>query len=95
MRIVLNQKRKQYVIKEHVPNESGTNASRANKYMFKKHMNDILDVGFLMLVIMTPKLQKQREYMVAYEMIQNLKDILKGKHKNRRMRPLKLYFNAK
>ncbi|KAK8988355.1 hypothetical protein V6N11_061113 [Hibiscus sabdariffa] len=27
--------------------------------------------------------QKQREYMVAYEMIQNLKEILKGKHNNR------------
>ncbi|KAL4311427.1 hypothetical protein GQ457_01G021500 [Hibiscus cannabinus] len=95
MRTVLNQKRKEYVIKEPIPNEPGTNASRTNKYKFKKHMNDILDVGCLVLVTMTPELQKQREYMVAYEMIQNLKEILKGKHNNRSMRPLKLYFNAK
>ncbi|KAK9042342.1 hypothetical protein V6N11_017419 [Hibiscus sabdariffa] len=83
MRIVLNQKRKEYAINEPVPNEPGTNASRANKYKFKKHMNDILDVGCLVLVTMTPELQKQREYMVAYEMIQNLKEILKEKHNNR------------
>ncbi|KAL4335289.1 hypothetical protein GQ457_07G005960 [Hibiscus cannabinus] len=95
MRIVLNQKRKQYVIKELVPNESGTNASRANKQKFEKHMDDILDVGCLVLVTMTPELQKQRECMVAYEMIQNLKEILKGKHNNRCMRPLRLYFNEK
>ncbi|KAL4335564.1 hypothetical protein GQ457_07G005900 [Hibiscus cannabinus] len=95
MRIVLNQKRKQYVIKELVPNEPGINASRANKYKFEKHMDDILDVGCLVLVTMTLELQKQREYIVAYEMIQNLKEILKGKHNNRGMRPLRLYFNAK
>ncbi|KAK8506813.1 hypothetical protein V6N12_000384 [Hibiscus sabdariffa] len=46
-------------------------------------MNDILDVGCLVLATMTPELQKQHEYMVAYEMIQNLKEILKGKHDNR------------
>ncbi|KAL4281816.1 hypothetical protein GQ457_03G017740 [Hibiscus cannabinus] len=86
---------KEYVIKEHVPNEPGTNDSRANKHKFKKHMDDILDVGCLVLVTMTPELQKQREYMVAYEMIQNLKEILKGQHNNRGMRPLRLYFNAK
>ncbi|KAK8486062.1 hypothetical protein V6N11_020993 [Hibiscus sabdariffa] len=43
-------------------------------------MDDILDVGCLVLATMTPELQKQHEYMVAYEMIQNL---LKGKHDNR------------
>ncbi|KAK8576756.1 hypothetical protein V6N13_015189 [Hibiscus sabdariffa] len=42
-----------------------------------------LDVGCLVLATMTPELQKQHEYMVAYEMIQNLKEILKGEHDNR------------
>ncbi|KAL4388552.1 hypothetical protein GQ457_09G017960 [Hibiscus cannabinus] len=87
MRIVLNQKRKQYVIKEPVPNEPGTNAFRANKHKFKKHIDDILDVRCLVLVTMTPELQKQREYIVAYEMTQNLKKILKGKHNNRAIHP--------
>ncbi|KAK9036840.1 hypothetical protein V6N11_021765 [Hibiscus sabdariffa] len=61
----------------------GANAPRADKDKFKKHMDDMLDVGCLMLATMTPELQKQHEYMVAYEMIQNLKEILKGKHDNR------------
>ncbi|KAK8690937.1 hypothetical protein V6N13_074461 [Hibiscus sabdariffa] len=57
LRIVLKQERKEYVIKEPVPNEP--------------------DVGCLVLATMTPELQKQHEYIVAYEMIQNLKEILK------------------
>ncbi|KAK9007292.1 hypothetical protein V6N11_051121 [Hibiscus sabdariffa] len=76
----LLEKRKEYVIKEPFPNEPGTNAFRDNKHKFKKHMDDILDVGCLVLATMTPELQKQNEYMVAYEMIQNLKEIFKGKH---------------
>ncbi|KAK8544924.1 hypothetical protein V6N13_123232 [Hibiscus sabdariffa] len=57
------------VIKEPVSNEPGTNAPRANKHKFKKHIDDMLDVGCLVLATMTPELQKQHEYMVAYEMI--------------------------
>ncbi|KAL4283978.1 hypothetical protein GQ457_16G017440 [Hibiscus cannabinus] len=54
---------KEYVIKEHVPNEPGTNAPRANEDKFKKSMDDILNVGCLVLATMTPKFQKQREYI--------------------------------
>ncbi|KAK8628046.1 hypothetical protein V6N13_063758 [Hibiscus sabdariffa] len=78
MRIVLNQERKECVIIKPVPNEPGTNAPRANKEKFEKHMNTMLDVGCLVLATMTLKLQKQHEYMVAYEMIQNLKEIFVG-----------------
>ncbi|KAL4380057.1 hypothetical protein GQ457_02G043460 [Hibiscus cannabinus] len=59
MRIVLNQESNEYVIKEPVPNEPCTNAPRANKYKFKKHMDDMLDVRFLVLATMTLELQKQ------------------------------------
>ncbi|KAL4303301.1 hypothetical protein GQ457_10G007860 [Hibiscus cannabinus] len=71
------------------------NSSRASKNKFEKHMDDMLDVGCLVLATITLELQKQLEYVVSYEMIQNLKEILKGKHDSRGMRPLKLYFNAK
>ncbi|KAK9009086.1 hypothetical protein V6N11_080558 [Hibiscus sabdariffa] len=69
---------KEYVIIEPVPNEPGTNAPRADKDKFEKHMDDMFDVGCLMLATMTPKLQKQHEDMVAYEMTQNLKEIFEG-----------------
>ncbi|KAK8661365.1 hypothetical protein V6N13_090970 [Hibiscus sabdariffa] len=44
----------------------------------------MLDVGFLMLATMTPELQKQHEDMVAYEMIQNLKEIYEGQARQER-----------
>ncbi|KAK8647799.1 hypothetical protein V6N13_121526 [Hibiscus sabdariffa] len=75
MRIVLNQERKEYVIIESVPNEPVTNSPRASKDKFEKHMDDILDVGCLVLATITLELQKQHEYVVSYEMIQNLKEI--------------------
>ncbi|KAL4319924.1 hypothetical protein GQ457_18G000150 [Hibiscus cannabinus] len=84
LRIVLKQERKEYVIEEAVPNDPGPNAPRADKDKFKKHMDDMLDVGCLMLATMTPELQKQHEDMVAYEMIQNLKEIYEGQARQER-----------
>ncbi|KAK9043238.1 hypothetical protein V6N11_071585 [Hibiscus sabdariffa] len=63
MRIVLNQERKEYVIIEYVSNEPGTNPPRASKDKFEKHMDDMLDVGCLVLVTITLELQKQHEYV--------------------------------
>ncbi|KAK8596879.1 hypothetical protein V6N13_001488 [Hibiscus sabdariffa] len=56
LRIVLKQERNEYVIEEPVPDESAGNAYRADKDTFKKHMDDMLDVGCLMLATMTHKL---------------------------------------
>ncbi|KAK8712172.1 hypothetical protein V6N13_147419 [Hibiscus sabdariffa] len=61
MRIVLNQERKEYVIIKSVPNEPGTNSPRASKDKFEKHMDDMLDVGCLVLAIITLELQKQQD----------------------------------
>ncbi|KAK8600537.1 hypothetical protein V6N12_050390 [Hibiscus sabdariffa] len=61
MRIVLNQERKEYVIIESVPNEPGTNSPRASKDKFEKHMDDMLDVGCLVLATITLELQKQHD----------------------------------
>ncbi|KAK8586408.1 hypothetical protein V6N13_010001 [Hibiscus sabdariffa] len=83
MRIVLNQERKEYVIIKSVPNEPGTNSLRASKDKFEKHMDDMLDVGCLVLATITLELQKQHEYMVSYEMIQNLKEFLTNSGKGR------------
>ncbi|KAK8510710.1 hypothetical protein V6N12_067160 [Hibiscus sabdariffa] len=95
MRIVLKQERKEYVIEEAVPNDPGPNASRADKDKFKKHMDDMLDVGCLMLPTMTPELHKQHEDMVAYEMIQNLKEIYEGQARQERYETSKALFQCK
>ncbi|KAK8658689.1 hypothetical protein V6N13_036890 [Hibiscus sabdariffa] len=95
LRIVLKQERKEYVIEEAVPNDPGPNAPRADKDKFKKHMDDMLDVGCLMLATMTPELQKQHEDMVAYEMIQNLKEIYDGQASQERYETSKALFQCK
>ncbi|KAK8597316.1 hypothetical protein V6N12_065787 [Hibiscus sabdariffa] len=95
MRIVLNQGRKEYVIIESVPNEPGTNPPRASKEKFEKHMDDMLDVGYLVLATMTPELQKQHENMVANEMIQNLKEIYEGQARQERYETSKALFQCK
>ncbi|KAL4298231.1 hypothetical protein GQ457_12G010810 [Hibiscus cannabinus] len=71
------------------------NAPRAHKDKFKKYMDDMVDVGCLMLATMTPELQKQHEDMVAYEMIQNLKEIYEGQARMERCETSKALFQCK
>ncbi|KAL4273947.1 hypothetical protein GQ457_13G018050 [Hibiscus cannabinus] len=49
------------------------------KDKFEKHMDNMLDVRCLVLATLTLELQKLHEYVVSYEMIQNLKEIFEGK----------------
>ncbi|KAL4290734.1 hypothetical protein GQ457_14G014260 [Hibiscus cannabinus] len=95
LRIVLKQKRNEYVIEEPVSDEPAANAPRADKEKFKKHMDDMLDVTCLMLSTMVPELQKQHEDMGVYEMIQNLKDIYEGQARKERYDTSKALFQCK
>ncbi|KAK8521659.1 hypothetical protein V6N12_031550 [Hibiscus sabdariffa] len=58
-------------------------------------MDDMIDVGCLMLATMTLELQKQHEDMVAYEMIQNLKKIYEGQARQERYETSKALFQCK
>ncbi|KAK8593425.1 hypothetical protein V6N12_045507 [Hibiscus sabdariffa] len=87
--------RKEYVIEEPVPDEPAANAPRADKDKFKKHMDDTVDVGCLMLATMDSELQKQHGNMVAYEMIQNLKEIYEGQAHQERYETSKALFQCK
>ncbi|KAK8530676.1 hypothetical protein V6N13_030624 [Hibiscus sabdariffa] len=95
LRIVLKQERKEYVIEEPVPDEPVANAPRADKDEFKKHLDDMLDVSCLMLVTMSPELQKQHEEMNAYNMIQNLKEIYERQARQERYETSKALFQCK
>ncbi|KAK8596979.1 hypothetical protein V6N13_001588 [Hibiscus sabdariffa] len=95
MRIVLKQERKEYVIEEHVPNEPGANPPRADKDMIKKRMDDMVDVGCLMLATMTLELQKKHEDMDAYEMIHNLKETYERQAHHERYETSKALFQCK
>ncbi|KAK9019275.1 hypothetical protein V6N11_053801 [Hibiscus sabdariffa] len=95
LRIVLKQERKEHVIEEPVPDEPAANAPRADKDKFKKYMDDMVDVGCLMLATMDSELQKQHENMVAYEIIQNLKEIYEGQARQERYETSKALFQCK
>ncbi|KAK8589650.1 hypothetical protein V6N13_088476 [Hibiscus sabdariffa] len=95
LRIVLKQERKEHVIEEPVPDEPAANAPRADKDKLKKYMDDMVDVGCLMLATMDSELQKQHENMVAYEMIQNLKEIYEGQARQERYETSKALFQCK
>ncbi|KAK8574686.1 hypothetical protein V6N12_062375 [Hibiscus sabdariffa] len=70
------------------------NAPRADKDKFKKQIDDMLDVGCLMLATITLELQKQHEDMVAYEMIHNLKEIYEGQACQERYETSKALFQC-
>ena len=73
LRIVLKQEKKLYVLEKPVPEAPAQNASQLVRDAFKKHEDDALDVGCLMLITMEPELQKQHESMGAFDMIEHLK----------------------
>ncbi|KAK8597148.1 hypothetical protein V6N12_065624 [Hibiscus sabdariffa] len=58
-------------------------------------MDDMVDVGCLMPATMDSELQKQHENMVAYEMIQNLKEIYEGQARHERYETSKALFQCK
>ncbi|KAG8481059.1 hypothetical protein CXB51_025872 [Gossypium anomalum] len=95
LRIVLKQEQKLYVIEETVPYEPIANASRADKDAYKKHLDEMLNIGCLMLATMTPKLQKQHEDMVAYDIIQHLKELYEGQARQERYEASKALFRCK
>ena len=75
LRIVLRQERKLYVLDQPIHEEPPATTSKAQKDAYKKHTDDSLDVGCLMLATMTPELQKDLEHMEAYEMAVHLKEM--------------------
>ncbi|KAG8501098.1 hypothetical protein CXB51_003177 [Gossypium anomalum] len=95
LRIVLKQEQKLYVIEQPLPNEPPTNASRADRDAYKKHLNDMVDVGCLMLAIMNPEIQKQHENMVAYDMIEHLKELYQGQARQEMFDISKALFQCK
>ncbi|XP_052885251.1 uncharacterized protein LOC128293778 [Gossypium arboreum] len=95
LRIVLKQERKLYVSEKSLPDEPPANASRADKDAYKKHLDDMVGVGCLMLATMNPELQKQHEDMVAYDMIEHLKELYQGQARQERFVISKALFQCK
>ena len=95
LRIVLKHEKKQYVLEKPLPEPPAANASRADKDAFKKHQDDALDVGCLMLATMNSELQKQHENMEAYDMIVHLKRLYQGQARHERYEVSKALYQCR
>ncbi|XP_074377128.1 uncharacterized protein LOC141718650 [Apium graveolens] len=78
LRIVLRQERKLHVINVPRPEPLPEGAMRVKQAAYQKHIDDDTDVTCLMLVTMSPELQKQYEHMDAYVMIEHHKRMFEG-----------------
>ncbi|KAG8492880.1 hypothetical protein CXB51_010053 [Gossypium anomalum] len=79
LRIVLKQEQKLYVIEQPIPNKPPSNALRADRDFYKKHPDDM----------------KQHKDMVAYDMIENLKELFLGQARQERFDTSKAIFQCK
>ncbi|PKI67267.1 hypothetical protein CRG98_012339 [Punica granatum] len=71
LRIVLTQEKELYVLGQPLPAPPPDNATRAERDAYRKHQDDAVSVGCLMLATMDPELQKQHEHMGAGESYQH------------------------
>ena len=58
LRIVLTQQRKLYVLDEPIPKEPAKDAPKVQKDAYEKHLNDSLEVSYLMLETMVQSCKK-------------------------------------
>ena len=96
LRIVLRQERKLYVLDDALPEEEpASNASKAQKDAYNKHLNDSIDVTCLMLACMNSDLQKQFEEMDAFMIIGQLKAMFQEQARQERFNTIKAFINCK
>ena len=79
LRIILKQERKKYILDQPVPDEPAANAPKAQKDAYSKHLNDSINVTYLMLGCMDSNLQKKLMEMDAYTIIGHLKEMFQEK----------------
>ena len=95
LRIVLKQEKKEYVLDAPIPEQPADGASRASRDKYDKHLDDTLNVSCLMLLSMSPELQKQHENMDAYDMIMSLKSMFENQARVERYKISKTLFACK
>ena len=95
LRIILKQERKEYILNQPILEEPATNAPRAQKDAYNKHLNDSVDVTCLMLGCMESELQKQLMEMESYTMIGHLKEIFQEKARIKRFNTIRALLSCK
>ncbi|KAJ9563625.1 hypothetical protein OSB04_008785 [Centaurea solstitialis] len=87
--------RKWYVLEEPLPEAPPANAPAATRNAHKKHTDDLLDVGCLMLATMSPDLQAGLMNTSAYDMIRQLRDMFQTQARTERYDATKAFNECK
>ncbi|WJX51342.1 hypothetical protein P8452_37547 [Trifolium repens] len=96
LRIVLKHDNKLYVLEEPLPaEEPASNAPKAERDAYKKHVEDDNETACLMLATMNSELQKQHENMAAFDMIEHLKMLYQEQARHERFEVSKALFQSK
>ncbi|KAJ9542825.1 hypothetical protein OSB04_029331 [Centaurea solstitialis] len=82
--IVLRHERKWYVLEEPLGEAPPANASANVRNAYRKHSDDLLDVGCLMLATTSPDLQTGLMNTNAYDMIRQLRDMFQTQARTER-----------
>ncbi|KAJ9562439.1 hypothetical protein OSB04_007599 [Centaurea solstitialis] len=82
--IVLRHERKWYVLEEPLGEAPPANATANVRNAYRKHSDDLLDVGCLMLATMSPDLQTGLMNTNAYDMIRQLRDMFQTQARTER-----------
>ncbi|KAJ9543635.1 hypothetical protein OSB04_023342 [Centaurea solstitialis] len=82
--IVLRHERKWYVLEEPLGEALPANATANVRNAYRKHSDDLLDVGCLMLATMSPDLQTGLMNTNAYDMIRQLRDMFQTQARTER-----------
>ena len=95
LRIILKAQKKEYVLDAPLGDPPAETAPVNARRAFEKHQNDSIEVSCLMLVTMSPDLQRKLEDVTAYEMIQQLKVMYEEAPRVEKSRLAKELFNMK
>ncbi|KAJ9538129.1 hypothetical protein OSB04_030862 [Centaurea solstitialis] len=82
--IVLRHERKWYVLEEPLGEAPPANATANVRNAYRKHSDDLLDVGCLMLATMSPDLQTGLINTNAYDIIRQLRDMFQTQARTER-----------
>ncbi|KAJ9553009.1 hypothetical protein OSB04_017054 [Centaurea solstitialis] len=93
--IVLRHERKWYVLEEPLGGAPPANAPTVARNAHKKHSDDLLDVGCLMLATMSPDLQTGVINTNAYDMIRQLRDMFQTQARTERYDATKAFNECK
>ena len=96
LRIILKRDKKLYVWETRVhKEETPSYALKAERYAYKKHVDDANETACLMLATMNSELQKQHENMEVFDMIGHMKMLYQEHARNVRFQVLTDLFNNK